>query len=130
MSSPVLHTLKNSVAAASAALFIQIGSAAAATQARDFQQQVRKVLTGTLVSPPAARPDSRRPDPHDRNADTQAFVRGLLLGVSSSYRATTDERPRPKGALRVARSTTTDEDTQSAVRQVLLGQHASMEGAL
>ena len=132
MSSPIVKTLKSTVAAASAALFLQIGSAAAASPRGDFQQQVRRVLTGAPARPSIGHPDSGRPDPLDRHTDAQAFVQRLLLGVSISRPADADSvrRPQPKGALGATRSTNTDEDAQATVRQLLLGQHASMRGAL
>lgn len=132
MSSPILNTLKNMVAVASAALFVQIGSAAAASPRGDLQQQVRQVLTGALASRPTARPYSTGPDALDRSVDAQAFVQRLLLGVRVSYPVATDssERPQPKGALHAATGTSSDEDVQATVRQVLRGEHASMRGAL
>src|SRR5512146_463222 len=115
MSSPTLKTLKSAVAIASAALFIQIGSAAAAGPRRGLQQQVRRVLTGTPASPSIARPDSGRPDPLDRDTDAQAFVRRLLLGVSVSRPtvAASVTRPQPNGAIEVTRSTGTGEAAQA-----------------
>lgn len=132
MSSPIVKTLKSTVAVASAALFIQIGSAAAASPRGDFQQQVRRVLTGIPASPSIARPDSGRPDRLDRDTDAQAFVRRVLLGVSVARSAAADSvrRPQAKGALEVTRSTSTGEDAQTTVRQVLLGRRASVRGAL
>lgn len=132
MSLPIVTILKSSVAVASAALLIQIGSAAAASPRGDFQQQVRQVLSGTPARPAIARPGSHPADRLDGNTDAQAFVRGLLLGVrvSHSGAADSDKRRQPKANLEAARGTNPVEDEQASVRQVLLGQHAAMHGAL
>jgi len=132
MSLPFVKTLKSTVAVASAALFLQIGGAAAAGARGDFQQQVRQVLAGTPARPVRARPDSLSADRLEGDSDAQAFARGLLLGVSVSHRgvAASVKRRQPESALQVARLDDPGDDAQKSVRQLLLGQHAPVHGAL
>ncbi|MGH7105231.1 MAG: hypothetical protein ACREFT_01840 [Acetobacteraceae bacterium] len=126
----IVKALKSTVAIACAAVFVHIGSAAAASPPVDFQQQVRRVLDGTLAIPSNVRPDSS--SPLDRDINAQAFVRRLLLGVSISTTGAADpvKRPQRTAALEMPESASALGDTQATVRQLLLGQHASMRGGL
>jgi hypothetical protein len=114
-----------------AALFVQIGSAAAASPPSDFQQQVRRVVAGTGASrsaPHAVPADVARPG---RDGDAQAFVQRLLLGVTAAPPATLHaaRRPAPAAGLQLARNAAAA-DPQASVRRLLLGRDPALRGAL
>ena len=66
------------------ALFIHIGSAAAAVPPADIQQQVREELSGSIATHVIAHSESDPASAVRSNSDVQAFARHLLLGWSVS----------------------------------------------
>jgi hypothetical protein len=122
MSSPFIKTIALPLAIASATLLVQIGSAAAASPRADFQQQVRQVLAGTIAGRSVPHSEPGRADPPGHEADAQASMRRLLLGVSVA--------PLTAAAPELARSSGGHEDLQASVRQLLLGQRASLRTVL
>ena len=125
-------TLRTAVPIAAAALYIQIGSAAAAGARIDFQQQVAGVLAGTSAHRAVVRPTAAGPDRRERDADTQAFVRRLLCGIGIAHRADADSglQPRSTGPLEIADRAIPPDDEQRSVRRLLLGEHTPVRGAL
>lgn len=128
-----IHTarrLGTALAAAAAALFTQIGSAAAASPQIDFQEQVRGVLTGSIAAIPHSDPDPA--NGVRSNSGAQQFAQQLLLGWSVSHLGRT-QASRQTLQAKASESTQrpqSDEDFQSTVQEVLLGAHASSRGAL
>ena len=131
MSMHITQSLSRALPIAAAALFFQIGSAAAASPQLDFQQQVRDVLTGSIATHTVAHSDADPANAVRSNTDAQEFARQLLLGWSVSHvgaRAT-----KQKVQTLASESTQrpqSDGDFQSIVQEVLLGKHASLRGAL
>ena len=113
-----------------AALFVQIGVAAAATPPSDFQQQVRRVLAGTGVSRPAG-VDSERSDRFGRDREAQASVQRLLLGETATPPVTLHAVTRhgQTAGLQLARAAGAN-DPQASVQQVLLGRRSALRGSL
>ena len=131
MSKHITQSLSRALPVAAAALFIQIGSAAAASPQVDLQQQVRNVLTGSIATHAIPRSDADAANAVRSNPDTQAFARQLLLGWSVSHVGA----PATKQKVQALASESTqrpqsDEDFQSTVQEVLLGEHASSRGAM
>ena len=131
MSMHITQSLSRGLPLAAAALFIQIGSAAAASPQVDLQQQVRNVLTGSIATHAIPRSDADAANAVRSNPDTQAFARQLLLGWSVSHVGA----PATKQKVQALASESTqrpqsDEDFQSTVQEVLLGEHASSRGAM
>jgi hypothetical protein len=115
-----------------AALFIQIGSGAAASPQIDFQQQVRDVLTGSVAVHAIAHSDADPANAARSTADAQQFALQLLLGWSASHlgRATVAQPKLQAKASGSSQKPKADEDFQSTVRQSLLRESASSRGAL
>ncbi len=130
-----IHITRRSSAAlpiAAAALFIQIGSAAASSPQVDFQQQVRDVLTGSIATHAIPHSDADPANAVRSNSDAQQFAQQLLLGWSVSHLGRA-KAMKPKLQAEAADSSQkprTNEDFQSTVRQSLLGESASSRGAL
>ena len=126
------QSLSRALPIAAAALFVQIGSAVAASPRGDIQEQMREVLSGSIATHAIRPSESRSTNVVASDPDAQEFARELLLGWSASHvghaKAT---KPRLQAAA-VASSQTprADEDFQSTVRQSLLGERASSRGAL
>jgi len=114
-----LHFIRHftPLAAVTAALVLQIGSAAAATP-DDVQQQMRDVLAGKVTRPPAPSAASREQGGRPA-ADAQQLAR-LLLAGAGSHRASGNNRP---GAARG------HGDAQALAQQVLLGQRNAVAGS-
>ena len=132
MSTRIIHSLSRALPIAAAALFIQIGSAAAASPQVDFQQQVRAVLTGSIAAHAIAHPAADPANAARSTPDAQQFAQQLLLGWSVSHPGRT-QATKPKLQAKASDSsqkTSADEDFQSTVRQSLLGGSASSRGAL
>ena len=132
MSTRIIHSLSRVLPIAAAALFIQIGSAAAASPQVDFQQQVRDVLAGSIAAHAIAHPDADPANAVRSTADAQQFAQQLLLGwsVSRPGRAQVTNPKLQANASDSSRKPQADEDFQSTVRQCLLGESASSRGAL
>ena len=132
MSTHITRYLSTALPVAAAALFIQIGSAAAASPQVDFQQQVRDVLTGNVAVHAIAHPDADPANAARSTADAQRFAQQLLLGWSVSHpgRAQMTEPKLQANASDSSQKPQADEDFQSTVRQSLLGESASSRGAL
>jgi hypothetical protein len=132
MSIHITRRLSTALPIAAAALFIQIGSAAAASPQVDFQQQVRDVLTGSIAAHPIPHSDADPANAVRSTSDAQRFAQQLLLGWSASHLVRT-QAAKPKLQAKASgssRKTPADEDFQSMVRQSLLGESASSRGAL
>jgi hypothetical protein len=117
-------------AAAAAALFIQIGSAAAASPPVDFQQQVRSVLTGSIAAHAIPHSDADPTNTFGWNSDAQQFAQQLLLGWSVAHRAQAPKENLQAETSNASRRPHADEDFQLTVRQSLLGEGVSSRGAL
>ncbi len=117
---------------AAAALFIQIGSAAAASSQVDFQQQVRDVLTGSNAAHAIAHSGADPANAVRSTADAQQFTQQLLLGWSVSHlgHAQVTKPTLQAKASDSSQKPQAEEDFQSTVRQSLLGESASSRGAL
>jgi hypothetical protein len=130
-----IHTtrrLSTALPIAAAALFIQIGSAAAANPQIDFQQQVRDVLTGSIAAHAIPHPDAAPVNVVRSTSDAQQFAQQLLLGWSVSHLGRA-QPTKPKLQARASDSSQKPqaaEDFQLTVRQSLLGESASSRGAL
>ncbi len=131
MSRHIVKLFKAPLVLASAALVIHISAATAADSNGDIQQQVREMLTGTTTAhfvPQAGVRDGQAKSPA---ADSQEFVKQLLLGTSTSRVADTEaiKHTEVAGAsdkTEPQRRPVAREDMQTTVRQLLLGQaHAS-----
>jgi hypothetical protein len=120
------------LAIAAAALFIQIGSAPAASPQVDFQQQVRNVLTGSIAAHAVPHFGTDPATPGGSNFDAQQFAQQLLLGWSVAHlgRAQAPKQNLQAEASDASLKPDADEDFQSTVRQSLLGESASSRGAL
>ena len=132
MSIHITRRLSTALPIAAAALFVQIGSAAAASPQADFQQQVRGVLTGSIAAHAIPHSDADPANAVRSTSDAQRFAQQLLLGWSVSHLGRT-QATKPKLQAKASDSrqkTPADEDFQSTVRQSLLGESASSRGAL
>ena len=132
MSIHITRRLSTALPIAAVALFIQIGSAAAASPQVDFQQQVRDVLTGSVAAHAIPHSDGDPANAVSSNSDAQQFAQQLLLGWSASHlgRAQVVNPKLQAKASDSSRKTPADEDFQSTVLQSLLGESASSRGAL
>jgi hypothetical protein len=132
MSIHITRRLSTALPIAAAALFIQIGSAAAASPQVDFQQQVRAVLTGSVAAHAIPHSEADPANAIRSTSDAQLFAQQLLLGWSVSHLGRT-QATKPTLQAKASGSgqkTPVDEDFQSTVRQSLLGGSASSRGAL
>jgi len=131
MSLHIAKLFKSPLALASAALVIHISAATAADSTGDIQQQVRDFLTGTTTAHSAPQPGPREGNSPSPTADSQEFVKRLLLGTTASrvrgYEAIKHtEVAGTLGETNPKQRPVPHSDIQAAVRQVLLGtQHAS-----
>jgi hypothetical protein len=132
MSIHITRRLSTALPIAAAALFIQIGSAAAASPQVDFQQQVRDVLTGSVAARAIPHSDADPANAVRSNSDAQQFAQQLLLGWSVSHvgSAKATKQKLQADASESSQQSQSDEDFQSTVRQSLLGVSASSRGAL
>lgn len=132
MSIHITRYLSTALPVAAAALFIQIGSAAAASPQVDFQQQVRDVLTGSIAAHAIAHPDANPANAARSTEGAQQFAQQLLLGWSVSHlgRAQVTEPKLQAKASDSNQRPQAYEDFESTVRQTLLGESASSRGAL
>jgi hypothetical protein len=125
MSRQITHAFGRSLAIASAALLIHIGSAAAAAPQNDFQRQVSAVLAGTAATPSALRADSARAEATGTRTDAQQFARQLLLGWSASHPAhagSAAQRVSTAASDVSDAQSSTQEDIQSTVQRFLRGE--------
>lgn len=125
MSRQITNAFGRSLAIASAALLIHIGSAAAAAPQNDFQRQVSAVLAGTSATHPSLRAESARDQAPGTKVDTQQFARQLLLGWSTSHpaRAGAAAQPESTDASDVsAEDSSSRGDIQSTVQRFLRGE--------
>ena len=128
----ITQSLSRALPIAAAMLFLQVGSAAAASPQGDIQEQMREILSGSVATHTIHPSESRSTDVVASDPDAQEFARQLLLGWSASHlenaKAT---KPRLQAAAVASGQTPrSDEDFQSTVRQSLLGARASSRGAL
>lgn len=132
MSIRITKSFSRALPLAAAALFIHIGSAAAASPQGDIQQQMREVLTGSIATHAVPPSESDPATAVRSNVDMQAFARELLQGWSVSHLggATTTKQKLQAEASESSQQLQADEDFQSTVQQVLLGERASSRGAL
>jgi len=132
MSIRITQSLSRALPIAAAALFMHIGSAAAASPQGDVQQQMRDVLTGSIATHAIARSESDPATTVRSNVDAQAFARQLLLGwsVSQVERANATKQKLQAEVSESSQSSRADEDFQSTVRQSIVGERASSRGAL
>lgn len=131
MSMYITQSLSRALPIAAAALFIQIGSAAATSPQVDFQQQVRDVLTGSIATHAIPHSDADAANAVLSNPDAQEFARQLLLGWSVSHVGTQAAKQKVQAlASESTQRPQSDEDFQSTVRGVLLGERASSRGAM
>lgn len=132
MSIRITQSISRALPLAAAALFIHIGSAAAASPQGDIQQQMRDVLTGSIATHATAHSESDPATAVRSNVDAQAFARQLLLGWSASQgeRANATKQKLQAEASESSQQSQSDDDFQSTVRQSILGERASSRGAL
>ncbi|HEX3844861.1 MAG TPA: hypothetical protein VHV80_10895 [Steroidobacteraceae bacterium] len=126
------QSLSRALPIAAAALFVQIGSAVAASPQGDIQEQIRKVLSGSIATHTIRPSESRSTNVVASDPDAQEFARQLLLGWSVSH-AGHAKAPKQNLRAEVVESGQTpraEESFQSSVRQSLLGEGASSRGAL
>jgi len=124
MSRQITNAFGRSLAIASAALLIHIGSAAAAAPQNDFQRQVSAVLAGTGATHSGLRARSARDEATGTKVDAQQFARQLLLGWSTSHpaRAGSTVQPESADASDVSgEDSGSQEDIQSTVQRFLRG---------
>jgi hypothetical protein len=127
MSLHIAKFFSRPLALTSAALVLHMGAAVAADSTGDIQQQVRELLTGTPTAHFA--PQSV---PHDGKvttpaADSQEFVKQLLLGATASrvgdaQASKHSEVAGASGKTEPQQRAVAGDDMQAAVRQLLLGQ--------
>src|SRR5690242_5905377 len=130
MSIHITRRVSRALPLAAAALFLHFGSAVAADPPGDIQQQMRDVLTGSIADGAIPQSESDPAASVNSKVDAQASVQQFLLGWSASQigRANTTKQ---KLQAEVSESTQTpqsDEDFQSTVRGVLLGEGSSSRG--
>jgi hypothetical protein len=128
----ITQSLSRALPMAAVALFVQIGSAVAASPQGDIQEQMREVLSGSVATHANQPSESRSTDVVRSDPDAQEFARQLLLGWSVSHAG---HAKAPKQNLRAeavesSQTPRADETFQSSVRQSLLGERASSRGAL
>jgi len=115
MSSQKLQSLGRFFAIGTAALLIQIGGVAAASQQADIQQQMQEVLSGRIEANLTSHAQAGRDEASA--TDAQAFVKRLLQGWSASAVA----GARPAKEHHVAANSAKYQDVQAMVRRELLG---------
>jgi hypothetical protein len=132
MSIRLSHSLYLVLPIAAAALFIRIGSAVAASPPGDIQEQMREVLSGSIVAHATQHSESASRDAVPSDPNAQEFARQLLLGWSVSHAGGAKRTKQRLQAEEVhsSQKPQADEDFQSTVRQSLLGESASVHGAL
>jgi hypothetical protein len=125
MSPQITNAFGRSLAIASAALLIHIGSAAAAAPQNDFQRQVSAVLAGTGATRSALQANPARDEATGTKVDAQQFARQLLLGWSTSHpaRAGSAAQSESTDAADVsAQESSSQGDIQSTVQRFLRGE--------
>jgi hypothetical protein len=122
MSLHITKTFGRSLALASAALLIHIGSAAAATSHGDFQQQVQQWLSGNIASHTLPQVATRSDDSSRSSVDPQKSVREFLRGSVAS-------RALRAAGERLAGSSRSQRDIQPTVRLLLRGSRLDSEDA-
>jgi hypothetical protein len=123
MSRQIINSFGRSLAVASAALLIHLGSAAAATPQSDFQSQVSAVLAGNIAGHSSPRTDSARDDATGSKVDAQESVRQLLLGRSASHPGLARRATQSQSltASDVGDDSAAQEDAQTSVQRFLRG---------
>lgn len=132
MSIRITRRLNRSLPLVAAALFVQIGSAVAASPQGGIQDQMREVLSGSIATRAIPYSEADPASAVRSNSDAQQFARQLLLGwsVSSLGRAHATKQKLQAEASESNRQPRADEDFQSTVRQSIVGERASSRGAL
>ena len=128
MSRNIIHAFARSLPIASAALLINIGTAAAATPHSDFQRQVSAVLAGNIASHASPQGNSTRNEAARSQVDAQQFAGQLLQGWSMSHPARTESAIRSRGPAAadvIRQASPAQEDVQSMVQRFLLGRTAA-----
>jgi|SRR5215469_4929861 len=121
MSRNIIKSFARSLPIASAALLINIGSAAAATPQSDFQSQVSAVLAGNVVTHAALQSNSTGNEAASSQVDAQQFARQLLQGWSVSH-------PVHGGSATQSQSAA-QEDIQRTVQRFLTGQQTARDAS-
>jgi hypothetical protein len=123
MSRQIVNSFARSLAVASAAALIHIGSAAAAPQS-DFQSQVSAVLAGNIASHSSLRADPPRDEATGSKVDAQESARQLLLGWSASHpglaRSATESQATTASDV-IRQDSEEQEDAQVTVQRFLRG---------
>jgi len=127
MSLHIVKFFKPQLVLASAALLLHMGAATAADYRNDTQAQVKGWLTGNTASRFAPQSGQLEGNVTSRPADSQEFIRQILLGRAGSQvggAATIKVAERAGSSSETAPQphAIAHGDTQAAVRQVLLGQ--------
>lgn len=130
MSTRITQFLSSVLPIAAATLFIHIGGAVAASPQDDFQQQMREVLSGSIATRAIRHADSDPTDVVASDPDAQESARQLLLGWSVSHVGRAKAPSQRRQAVAVESSPKADEDFQSTVQQIVLGERAPSRGAL
>jgi hypothetical protein len=117
MSSQKFESLSRFLAIGSAALLIQLGGVAVASQQPDIQGEMQQVLSGHIAAPLTSPAQASRGESSRSTSDSQAFARRLLQGWSASAVAGT----RPAKKHHVAANSPKYQDVQAMVRRQLLG---------
>lgn len=129
MSRNITNGFARSLSAASAALLIHVGAAAAAAPQSDFQRQVSAVLAGNIAGHAPLRASSGRDaHPTDSKVDTQRFAQQLLLGWSVSHPLRAGSATQSRSPI-IPQDSPAQGDIQAMVQHFLLGQTAA-RGAL
>jgi len=115
-----------------AALFVQIGSATAASPQGDIQEQMRELLSGSIATHAITHSQADPATVLRSNSDAQQFAQQLLLGWSASHLGRAQAaKPEPQAeASESSQKPQTGEDFQSTVRRLLLGERATSRAAL
>ncbi|MDB6011475.1 MAG: hypothetical protein JWL65_3725 [Gammaproteobacteria bacterium] len=131
MSLHIAKLFKSPLALASAALVMHISAATAADFTGDIQQQMKDLLTGTTTAHSAPQSGPREGNSTSPAADSQEFVKRLLLGTTTGSRVGGYEAIKhsevagASGETNPKQRPAAHSDMQASVRQVLLGtQHA------
>jgi hypothetical protein len=117
MSSPIAKSVTRTLSLISAALLLQVGSAAAETPARGLQQQVVDLLAGrNATRVPQSISSKSLPA-----ADAQVFAQQLLLGTLSPEPTRQSGGPSTSNSLSGRIVPLLHADTQTTVQKLLVG---------
>lgn len=128
MSLHIAKLIRSPLALVSAAFIVHIGAATAADSPGGIQQQMKELLTGTIPTHFVSRSEPGGDKVTSPAADSQEYVKQLLLGATASRVGGTEaikhsEVVGASGKTDPKQRPVTHRDMQAAVRQDLLGQH-------